>query len=233
MKTIIKVLVLVVTTVVLVACSSTQTHISMTQAKNKALEEVTGEVVMAKENLEASPATYDFKIKTTDKQYFIRVDAADGTILKRQEEVTLPGGEVPSKISSEEANQIAIDKVGGGTVVKNQIEDSDGRLEYDIKVVDKDSTYNLEIDASTGNITFYQEEKQYGNQGDRNTISSEQAKQIALDKVGGGVVTENKLEYDDKIERYEIEIYYNNIEYEIEVDASTGQVIKYEENKGW
>ncbi|MFI3231523.1 MAG: PepSY domain-containing protein, partial [bacterium] len=59
-------------------------------------------------------------------------------------------------------------------------------------------------------------------------ISKEQAKQIALDKVGGGEVIYIYLDIDDddKDDRdeYDVKISYNNSIYELEIDAITGQV---------
>ena len=60
-------------------------------------------------------------------------------------------------------------------------------------------------------------------------ISEDEAREIALERVGGGTVTE--VEFDECEGRliYEIEVKHNGVEYEVEIDAITGEVIKFEE----
>lgn len=59
------------------------------------------------------------------------------------------------------------------------------------------------------------------------TISYERAKEIALAKVGGGTVTEIELDRKNGQLVYEVEVKYNGMEYEIDVNAATGEILKY------
>lgn len=52
-------------------------------------------------------------------------------------------------------------------------------------------------------------------------ITPEEAKEIALKRTNGGDLVKCKLDYDDGFLRYEIEIYNNNKEFDIEIDANT------------
>jgi len=58
-------------------------------------------------------------------------------------------------------------------------------------------------------------------------ITTEWAKEIALAKVGGGTVTECKLDYENGRKVYEIKIVYGNTKYEMDVDAITGVISDY------
>ena len=61
----------------------------------------------------------------------------------------------------------------------------------------------------------------------------EEARQIALDR-GTGATEDNisiKLEVDDGWYIYEGDILYNRMEYEFEIDANTGDVLKWEQEK--
>lgn len=53
-----------------------------------------------------------------------------------------------------------------------------------------------------------------------------------IDRVGGGYLIKTELDYDDDdgIKKYEIEIKNGNKEYELEINADTGEIIKYEED---
>lgn len=62
-------------------------------------------------------------------------------------------------------------------------------------------------------------------------IGEERARNIALERVPGAStshVRKFKLDYDDGRWEYEAEIYYNGVEYEVEIDAVTGKVLKFE-----
>ena len=63
-------------------------------------------------------------------------------------------------------------------------------------------------------------------------LSKEEAKQIALDKAGvtaaEATFTKAKLDYDDGREEYEFEFYANGKEYDVDVNARTGKVVKFE-----
>ena len=63
-------------------------------------------------------------------------------------------------------------------------------------------------------------------------LSFEAAKQLALDRVpgAGDRNIELELDHDDGYLIYEGEIHYNHMEYEFEIDASTGNFIKWSED---
>lgn len=65
-------------------------------------------------------------------------------------------------------------------------------------------------------------------------ISVERAKEIALSHAGlsADQVTFVKvnMDFDDGIQKYEIEFYYNYREYSYEIDANTGNILSYEQD---
>jgi uncharacterized membrane protein YkoI len=58
-------------------------------------------------------------------------------------------------------------------------------------------------------------------------ISYERAREIALARVGGGVVREIDLDYERGRLVYDVEVRHNYREYEIKVDAATGEIVRY------
>ena len=64
-------------------------------------------------------------------------------------------------------------------------------------------------------------------------VSLEQAKQIALERAGvaadaGAVFTKAHRDFDDGREVYDLEFWAGDSEYELDVDAATGQVTEFE-----
>ena len=65
-------------------------------------------------------------------------------------------------------------------------------------------------------------------------ISLDKAKEIALSHAGlaSNQVTFQRIEldFDNGIQKYEIEFYYNYREYSYEIDANTGNILSYEQD---
>lgn len=81
--------------------------------------------------------------------------------------------------------------------------------------------------ASAEHVTNETSGEYSANTGEENTISEAKAKEIALSQVPGA--TENdivkcKKDYDDGRLEYDVEIHYNNMEYDFEIDAYTGSI---------
>lgn len=76
-----------------------------------------------------------------------------------------------------------------------------------------------------------------GNTGNQSTstvaVSLESARDIALARVPGATAKNVSIELDrdDGWYVYEGEIYYNGMEYEFEIDADTGNILKWEEER--
>lgn len=64
------------------------------------------------------------------------------------------------------------------------------------------------------------------------TIGAQKAKEIALShaKLSGQKVTFTKanIDYDDGVAVYEVEFYHNGMEYDYEINATTGKVVDFE-----
>lgn len=66
---------------------------------------------------------------------------------------------------------------------------------------------------------------------DNANLSEEDAKQIALAKVPGATAQDIRdfhTDYDNSKLKYEGEIYYENIEYDFEIDANTGEILEWD-----
>ncbi|MEV7231774.1 PepSY domain-containing protein [Polymorphospora sp. NPDC051019] len=61
-------------------------------------------------------------------------------------------------------------------------------------------------------------------------ISAERAKEIALGRVGGGTVEEVDRDREHGRPVWEVEIYKGQVEYEVDVDRETGEIVKFEQD---
>ena len=143
-----------------------------------------------------------------------------------------------SYIGVEKAKAIALKdaKVSDVTFVKVKLDTEDGVKVYDVEFYKGNVEYDYEIDAITGkirekdldieNYTIPQKKNKNKNSNNTSDIGVEKAKEIALRDVGVSGVTfvKAKLDYEDGVRVYDIEFYKDNVEYDYEIDAATGQI---------
>lgn len=142
-----------------------------------------------------------------------------------------------SAVTKEQAKSIALKDAGVSESdtqfvwVKEDYDD--GRAVYDVEFYANGVEYDYEIERSTGRIISSDRDIEHytpstgGNSG--TIISLDEARSIALKKVPGAAASDVRihLDRDDGRQVYEGEIYYNQMEYEFEIDASTGTVIEW------
>lgn len=151
-----------------------------------------------------------------------------------------------SLITAEAAQEYAFQHAGltGGdvTVTKAQLDWEDGRQVYDVEFFSPGAAYgsaerteyDYEIDAATGAVVKFDHEAVNQDvipapDAVPGQIPAEEAKAIALGEVPGAAaahITKAELDYDDGAAVYEIEIVYEGVEYDFEISASSGKIVK-------
>ena len=143
-------------------------------------------------------------------------------------------------ISLDSAKEKALQSAGLSetdiTFTKTKLDRDDGILIYKIEFYSTQAEYEYEINATNGEVVSM-ETKAYhidsNNSGNSDKyIGVDQAKSIAAEhaKIAENeiVFSKAKLENDDGRTVYEIEFYYEKIEYEYKIDAVSGAIIEYD-----
>lgn len=147
-------------------------------------------------------------------------------------------------IGSEAALEIALGHAGFSETDVSRIrvtEDrDDGRKLYDVRFDANQTEYDYDIYALDGTILSSDVES-YGNASGQNpqgagaqaAVSREDAMATALARVPGATQNDIRiqLDYDDGRQKYEGDIIYNQMEYDFEIDANTGEVIGWSEER--
>lgn len=144
-------------------------------------------------------------------------------------------------MSEEEARNIALQRVGKTsnevTFTRVRIDRENGVTVYDVYFYDMEKEYELSIDVDTKEIVSYREDYLNTNQSPTNQdyIGVEKAKEIVLNHAGlsSSEVRFSKVELDVDygFATYEIEFYHQYYEYDYEVNAVTGEILKYERGR--
>ena len=157
-------------------------------------------------------------------------ESAGGTSSQKNGETNSSAG-TASTITQDQAKTIALEDAG--------VQESDAQFirvqeDYEIEFYANGTEYDYEIAKDSGaivkcdyDIENYTPQSGAGNSG--TIISLEQAQELALSRVSGATASNIRihLDHDDGRQIYEGEIYYNWIEYEFEIDASTGNFIEW------
>ena len=147
-----------------------------------------------------------------------------------------------SIISEEEARSIALTdaqvEAEAVTNIRIKFTVDDGRQVYDVEFYVTNQEYDYEIDAVTGEITEkdMEIENDFGSQATSDaSVSIEEAKKIALDKVPGATEKDIHigLDYEDGKSLYEGTIFSEQREYEFEIDAQDGKIWSWEAESIW
>ena len=125
---------------------------------------------------------------------------------------------------------------GQVTFLQVKLDWEDGRQVYEVEFYSGSKEYDYEIDAATGAIVGYDYDiENYtipssGSTSSGSYISREKAQQLAQAKAPNATLVELEFDFDDGRAVYEGELRDGRVEYEFEIDASTGAFIKWEQD---
>jgi uncharacterized membrane protein YkoI len=125
-------------------------------------------------------------------------------------------------ITKSQAEQDALNAVGGGTVVQAYREKEVGKLIWSVDLTGATSEYEVWVDAHSGAILRVITQPLSPSK----LISKQQAEQIALKAVGGGKVVQAQRDQWKGHQIWDITITQPGWEYDVYVDAHTGAVLK-------
>ena len=185
---------------------------------------------------ESDDDEYEIDIIKDDYKYELKISKRDGAIIdieveyKYDDDIRANGRQA---IGREKAIEIA-QALAPGHVVDFEFDDG----KYEIEIKGNGYEYDIEINAYDGSLLEYERELDDDKYDDDNNdrkiskrqiISDQEARKIALDAVGSGArITEFELDYDDDDAEYKIEIVKDGKEYEIEINAYTGEIVEFE-----
>lgn len=139
-------------------------------------------------------------------------------------------------LTMEEAEAIAVKSVGG-TVTGIELDRELVGDIYEVEVKTNGFEYDLDIDAKTGKVLRTDKENDNDNDDSDDKviapngkfITEKAAVNIAM-KQAKGTVAEVKLDEDDGLVVYEIEIRDGKYDYDFDIDAISGEVLKFEKD---
>ena len=208
-----------------------------------------GQITLCRLSYNNGEAEYEVGVINGDMTYFITIDAYTGEVVRfTRDSITQPNDPTePStpttpttpttpatNVTIENAKSIALSRVGGGTIARVETKYHKHGVEFNVLIVKGDYRYCVHVNSSTGYVSNMHTDlittvasNAYGYSA---AVSSNQAKTIAIQCAGGGIVTECKLEYKKSSGAliYHVHVANGQYEYCVEINASSSAVIKIE-----
>lgn len=199
----------------LVGCNKSMTSVNEDTVNSKITMEQAKEIALKHANLTSDQVSfikegkdiyngiekYDIEFYHENKEYDYEINAANGEIIEYDHEIENHNIE-EEQASKNESSEIAKEQTS-----------------------DMNKEQSNEINKQQSNEVTKEQTQQ---------ITKEKAKEIALKhmNLASDQVTFDKVELDvdDGIQKYDVEFYYNNKEYNYEIDANTGNILSYEQD---
>lgn len=141
---------------------TTQSYITIDQAKTAALKAANGRVDDVDLERDHGKVYYEVDIEQTNGEVEVHVDALTGKVLSvldkdkddDDHDHSSSNGTVSThvKITSEQASAIAAKQVSGGRVVKIELDEDDNRYIYEVDLRTTKGEAEVEVDANTGKV---------------------------------------------------------------------------------
>ncbi len=186
---------------------------------------------------EIDNSIYEIEFNDKNYKYEIEVDSKTGNVIKYEKDIISksPISNNNTAISEEEAKKIATDylniNVEDVSFTKNKLDYDDGNLIYELEFYYNGNEYEFDIDAYNKEIINVSiDNNNYDTNTSNNYIGLEKAKEEVKNhyKKDNIFFIKAEFDFDNKTPIYELEFYDNNKKYEYEVNAISGNIIKYE-----
>ena len=153
-----------------------------------------------------------------------------------EQNVAQPSGDIITEAEAQNAAlthaKLSADQVAS---IYSKLEWDDARQVYDVEFYASDyREYDYTIDAHTGTVLSFDYDAEgyvVPQTGTESRIWEDRARSIALEKVPGSTaqdVRKLKLDFDDGRWKYEVEIIYDYMEHDFEIDAATGNILSWD-----
>jgi uncharacterized membrane protein YkoI len=198
--------------------------ITKKQAEQDALNAVGGGTVISamRDRTPKDKKIWSVDIAGASHEYEVWVDAHNGAILQIITQPFAPQGK--GLMSKAEAEQIALNAVGGGQVLQAVLDRNMGRKTWSVDVLGTANEYEVWVDAHSGAVLKIITQPLAPIQ--CTFLSKKQAEAIALAAVNANKVLSARLEKKDNPIVWSVDVRTQaGAEYEVKVDACSGKVV--------
>ncbi|WP_054707178.1 PepSY domain-containing protein [Bacillus sp. JCM 19041] len=219
--------------VVLASETTTSSSLSLDEAVKMAEDYVGGTMVKAVKDNDDGVALYEIDVRTDKETYEFDIAVDSGDIIEIDGDLLLTESTANPSLTKEEADQIAKAETGLSDIKKTELERKDGQLVYESEFLLEDDDGDIQMNAETGAVLKVDDDLLAAT----NTTATVQGDLLSFDDMIASLqdqfnedvhVLESELDHDDGLAIYELDAVIGGIEYELDVNAANGEIIKQE-----
>lgn len=168
--------------------------------------------------------------------YDLEVSRATRAVTKLESQKLDHRGSSQVTLSSAEVEKLVKEQYPAASDLLVLLDEDDGYYVYEVSLTADDSRVKLDIHPKTGDILEKEIDYSYVSpdtfaQTASSLIDYERARTLALDQVSDAIITDIDLEEESGILVYEIELYKDGYEYDLILNAKTGDKIYLSSHK--
>lgn len=211
------------------------------------VDAISGNVISFTKKKDATPSkTESVKQEVVEtkpqQQESVSQPAANQSVTSKQTTAANSTELTQSKAKSKALKHAGVESADAN-FIKVQLDYDDGRKIYEVDFRAKGYEYDYEIDAVSGEVLKYDKEKDHDyvapvtskSEPKTDEISKSSAKKAALKHAGvksaDATFVKVKLDYDDGRKTYEVDFRAKGYEYDYEIDAVSGEILKYDKER--
>lgn len=207
---------------------------SLEQAQQLAIKYVPEESILIKTEEKVDEYKIKYYNENKKEKYDIIINKNSGEVEEYKTQLNYTGSNYV-KLEKEDIEKIVLTEIPHAQIISVKLDTDDNFKEYEVHFKTDTCNGYMEISPDTGYIierSFKWHQAQI--QDNQNYISLEKVRQIVNEIVPDCIITDIDLEYKNNIYIYDIEAYKNNYEYDLKLNASTGEQISLEtETDDW
>jgi uncharacterized membrane protein YkoI len=142
-------------------------------------------------------------------------------------------------VNAAKARQIALHRMPGAMVTETDFDHEHGKAVWEVDLTGQNRHYEIHIDAATGKILGLSASKASGSHASQSapakaagTVSAAQARQIALHRMPGAMVTETDFDHEHGKAVWEVDVTGQHGKAEVHINAATGKVLSVHYDPG-
>lgn len=204
---------------------------SLEEAKQAAKKQVpSARITETEMDTDNGTTVYEVALRKGSREYSLTFRASDGKLLEYEWELPNTSYSIQNKknLTQSAIQKKALKQVKNARVKSIVLKTDDGLQEYKVTLTKGKRQYKLLYNAKNGTLLEYEWKLISSVSSSSSKISEEKARSIALAKAPGASITKFELDKDDGKTVYEIELRKGTYEYEIKIDAKTGNILEFE-----
>ncbi|MBE5766390.1 MAG: hypothetical protein E7335_04365 [Clostridiales bacterium] len=207
---------------------TTAAFASQTDLEQLARQYVPQDAVFERTERDDGLQEYEFRSPDRSVTYDVKINPDTGLVVKVDYDVRNDRGSKNVILTEAQAGEKVLELYPGAEITNVLLQRDDGLQEYAVLFTAADFTGKIELNPETGAVLDRELDYTRSGESASGPLTAEEAKAFVLAKVEDGRIVDFETDRDDGRTVYEGEVVSGKTQYDFEIDAETGALLKWE-----